>query len=85
MRDLTVTFPDDLYRCMERRAAEHRCASVNDYLEHLVRQDLLEECRDEIEAKLLEALQSPASEMTAEDWDDLRRRAAGKPAARTTS
>jgi hypothetical protein len=83
MVQLTLSLPEDLYRCLERRAAEQRCASVNDYLELLVRQDLLEERRDEIEALIAEALQSPASEMTAQDWDELKQRAAGRSATRT--
>lgn len=85
MADVTITLDEELFQGAERRAARRGCTSLSDYIELLVRDDILEEMRDEIEAKLLEAAESPANEMTREEWDELKRRAWEGHAARTAS
>jgi plasmid stability protein len=88
MTRLTLDIPDDLRRQLEARAAAAGHASVEEHVAALIREDLdaSEDERygapehlnvrtpEELEAKLREGLDSAASEMTAADWDEMRRR-----------
>jgi plasmid stability protein len=88
MTRLTLDLPDDLRRQLEARAARAGHASVEEHVTALIREDL--ECDDDVAhgapdhlkvrspddlvSKLREGLHTPASEMTAADWDEMRRR-----------
>jgi antitoxin ParD1/3/4 len=63
--------------------ASRRGESVSDYLAELLRLEQVREGRERVDAKLIEAIDSgPASEMTAQDWQEVRdegqRRAASR-------
>jgi hypothetical protein len=85
MITLSLSLPEDLKSLAEARAAESGHASLEDYVEALIRADTMTETeagapsevtvrtREELEAKLLEGLQSPAAEMTPADWQEMRR------------
>ena len=46
----------------------------NEYMRDLIRADQKQKARERVEALLLEGLESgPATEMTDEDWADIRR------------
>ena len=87
MARLSIELPEDLKAKAEERAAESGYGSVEDYLAALIRADangagadytapasLTFQTQDQLEAMLLEGLASPASEMTAADWADLKGR-----------
>ena len=89
MARLSIEIPEHLRAKAEARAAESGHASVEQYVQALVRSDLEGAVEDEdfgapdgltvrsrgdLEAKLLEGLDSPASEMTGADWDAIRRK-----------
>ena len=85
MTRLSIDIPDELRRKMESRAAETGHGSLERYVNWLVREDAASidygapdevkvRSREELEARVHEALASPSREMTASDWDDLRRR-----------
>ena len=88
MARFSIELPEDLKAKAEVRAAESGHQSVEDYLTSLIRADangaaadygaahgLTFHSQDQLEAMLSEGLASPASEMSTDDWADLRRRA----------
>ena len=86
MPRVTLDLPDDLQSKLKVRAEESGHASVEEHIAALIRADLDEPTAGkapdsvtvrsdaDLEAKLLEGLQSPASEMTPRDWDEMRKR-----------
>ena len=85
MVTLSLSLPDDIKALAEARAADSGHARLEVDLDAFIRADAMNETesdvppdvtvrtRDELEAKLLEGLQSPASDMTAADWQAMRR------------
>ena len=84
MTRVSIDVPDELHAKMQARAAATGHASLEDYLESLVRADadpadygapahLHVRSREQLESLLKEALDSPAREMTTADWDEKRR------------
>ncbi|MDB5323007.1 MAG: Addiction module antitoxin [Phycisphaerales bacterium] len=90
MARLTLDLPDDLRSKLQVRADETGHGSIEEHIAALIRADvgqsnlanedhgapehLTIRSRENLEAKLVEGLQSPAAEMTPADWDDMRRR-----------
>jgi antitoxin ParD1/3/4 len=84
MARLTLDLPEDLRSKLQARANETGHASIEEHVAALIRADLQADygapdplkvrSQDDLEARLLEGLQSPASEMTDADWDDMRQR-----------
>jgi Arc/MetJ-type ribon-helix-helix transcriptional regulator len=73
MSTMTLILPASLKALVELRVAEKGYRSPSEYLEALVREDLEKAENDEIEGKLLEALQgAPAAPVTAETWDAIK-------------
>lgn len=82
---IELHLPDDVKDRAQRRAAEQGHASLDAYIEALLREDAQGEdfgapgsvsfaSRSEFEGKLVEALDEPAQEMTDADWDKMRTR-----------
>ena len=81
----SIDIPDELRRRkMESRVAETGHGSLERYLDCFVREDAASidygapddvkvRTRQELGARVREALASPSREMTASDWDHLRR------------
>lgn len=73
-----ISLPPGLKEFVDARIASGGFSSVSDYMRSLIRDDqkALERAQREehasIEKKLLEALESPEREMTADDWLALR-------------
>jgi hypothetical protein len=88
MPRVTLDLPEELQSKLKARAEESGHASVEEHIAALIRADIDtdESTGDktpnsvtvrsdaDLEAKLLEGLQSPASEMTSHDWDEMRKR-----------
>jgi antitoxin ParD1/3/4 len=72
---MNISLPDDMRAFVEAQLVKEGYASASEYLRALIREAQKRQARQELEAKLLEGLQGPATEMTAEDWADLRREA----------
>jgi hypothetical protein len=83
MVSINLHVPDDVNAKLERRATEHGHASVETYIDALVREDaewhdgggppnVSFQSRAEFEAKLTEGLNSPAREMTDADWERMK-------------
>lgn len=74
MTTMNISLPDDMKAFIEVRMAQEGYASASEYLRTLIREAQRLRAKQELEAKLLEGLQSPATEMADTDWAALRER-----------
>ena len=58
MSSLNVNMPEELRRYVDRRAKEGGFGTPTEYVRHLVREDQKHEAARQLEAKLLQALES---------------------------
>jgi antitoxin ParD1/3/4 len=78
MTTMNISLPEEMKAFIEARMAREGYASASEYLRTLVREAQKRNARQELEAKLLEGLQSPVSDLTAEDWESMRREAVAR-------
>jgi antitoxin ParD1/3/4 len=69
---MNVSLPKDQKAFVDKRVTGGGFGSVSDYVRELIRRDQRDLVREEVERRLLAALESPASDMTSEDWKELR-------------
>jgi len=74
MTTMNISVPDEMKVFVEAQMAQEGYASASEYLRALIRDAQKRRAKQELEAKLLEGLHSPASEMTDADWSALRQR-----------
>ena len=72
----TISIPEDIKQLAEARAASQGFSGANEYVQSLILADAAEPIDAALEAHLLRALEEPAIEMTAADWDAKRQRLA---------
>jgi antitoxin ParD1/3/4 len=70
---MTISIPDSVKELVDQEVASGAFPSAADYIRTLVEADQKQKALDRLEAQLIEGLDSPASEITQKDWDDLRR------------
>jgi antitoxin ParD1/3/4 len=75
MTTMNISLPDEMKTFIEARMAQEGYASASEYVRSLIREAQKRQAKQELEAKLLEGLQGPTTEMTPEDWADMRREA----------
>jgi antitoxin ParD1/3/4 len=70
---LNISLPDSLREFVESQAAKAGYGNPSEYVEAVLRERQKSAIRAELEAKLLEGVESgSAGEMTQKDWEDLR-------------
>ncbi len=73
MSTIPVELPDELHRFIEAKVQRGQFTSANEYIVALV--DAARRKRSEIEAALIEGLDSGAAEeWTSQEWADIRQR-----------
>ncbi|MBG1272027.1 type II toxin-antitoxin system ParD family antitoxin [Nostoc sp. WHI] len=73
MKSINISLPDAMRIYIEEKVATGGYSSVSEYFRELVRQDQKRQADERLEAMLLESLNSGnASEITADDWEDIR-------------
>ena len=78
-----VSIPAPLRAWVQRRSRQKGYSTASEYVLQLLRLDQLQEVRDRVDAKLLEALDSgEPTEMTKQDWQDIRTEGRKRAAAR---
>jgi hypothetical protein len=97
MPRLFLDLPEDIRSRLQTRADQAGHTSIEEYIAALIHADLTAGTADaaygapeaikvrsqaDLEARLHEGLNSPASEMTPSDWDDMRRRLLERHAVR---
>lgn len=79
---LNISLSDSLKQALEEEVVRGRHTSASAYVRRLIREDRKRRAREELEAKLLEGLKGPATEMTPKDWADIRREVTKRLSAR---
>jgi antitoxin ParD1/3/4 len=74
MTSMNISLPESLKVFVETQVNQGGYSTASEYLRDLIREAQRRESRRELEAKLVAGLQSPTSEMTADEWAALRER-----------
>ncbi|MBS0423027.1 MAG: type II toxin-antitoxin system ParD family antitoxin [Proteobacteria bacterium] len=82
MQSMNISLPDPMKQFVDGQIAQGRYSSASEYIRELIRADEKRKAEEQLEAKLLEGLSSSESELTAEDWGDIRKEALAKLEAR---
>ncbi len=76
MQTMNISLPDQLKEFVDDQVGSGRYSSVSEYVRDLIRDDEKRKAQDKLEAMLMEGIQSSApSQMTREDWADIRQEA----------
>ncbi|MFN6562917.1 MAG: type II toxin-antitoxin system ParD family antitoxin [Nostoc sp. ChiSLP01] len=79
MKSINISLPDTMRTYIEEQVAQGGYSSVSEYFRELVRQDQKQKSKERLETMLLEGLNSGnATEMTVQDWEDIRQTIRGK-------
>ena len=73
MKTVTISLPESLKDFIDAEVIAGDFGTVSEYMRSLLREDRKQKAQAKLEAILFEGLESTASEMTAEDWLDVRR------------
>ncbi len=83
MQTMNISLPDQLKDFVEEQVGSGRYSSVSEYVRDLIRDDEKRKAQERLEALLMEGLGSgEATEMTRQDWSDIRAEALKQLAAR---
>ena len=75
MTTMNISLPDSMRAFIEQKVAQSGYSTASEYIRQLVREDQKRAAQERLEALLMEGIESgPSREMTAEDWEELRRR-----------
>lgn len=85
MQTMNISLPDQLKDFVDGQVGSGRYSSVSEYVRDLIRDDEKRKAQEKLEALLVEGIQSgAATEMTAQDWTDIRTEALKKLESRKT-
>ena len=82
MQSMNISLPDPLKQFVEGQISTGRYSSASEYVRELIRADEKQKAADQLEALLLEGLNSAESELTPADWSAIRKEALAKVEAR---
>ena len=82
MQSMNISLPDPLKQFVDGQIAQGRYSSASEYVRELIRADEKRKAEEQLEAKLLEGMNSPESKLTSADWRALRKEALNKLEAR---
>jgi antitoxin ParD1/3/4 len=74
MTSMNISLPEPLKLFVEEQVSKGGYSTASEYLRELIREAQRRMDRHELEAKLLVGLQSPTSEMSADEWTAVRER-----------
>jgi antitoxin ParD1/3/4 len=75
MTTLNVSLPEAMKEFVEEQAAKGGYETASEYVRALIREAQIRAAKADLDAKLLEGLESgPATPMSKADWDELKRR-----------
>jgi len=76
MQTMNISLPDQLKEFVDDQVGSGRYSSVSEYIRDLIRDDEKRKAQGKLETLLMEGIQSSEpTEMTRQDWDDIRREA----------
>ena len=82
MQSMNISLPDPLKKFVDGQISTGRYSTASEYVRELIRADEKRKAEEQLEAKLLEGLNSAESELTAADWSAIRKEALVKVEAR---
>jgi len=83
MDTMNISLPTPMRDFVNTQVASGNYSSASEYIRGLIRQDQERRYREDVDRKLLESLESgPATGMTAEEWNDIRREVRDRAARR---
>lgn len=85
MTTMNISLPDEMKHFVDAQVNGGGYSSASEYVRELVRAEQKRQAREALERELLEALKSPADEVTAESWEELRQEALQRVGARKTA
>ena len=73
MKSMNISLPDSMRTYVEEQVASGGYSTVSEYFRELVRQDQKRKAQERLETLLLKGIDSgTATEITAQDWEDIR-------------
>lgn len=73
MQTMNISLPDQLKDFVDIQVGSGRYSSVSEYVRDLIRDDEKRKAQDRLEAFLMEEIQSgEATDMTRQNWSDIR-------------
>jgi antitoxin ParD1/3/4 len=76
MQKMNISLPDQLKEFVDNQVDSGRYCTVSEYVRDLIRDDQKRTSQEKLEGLLMEGIQSSEpTEMTRQDWDDVRREA----------
>jgi len=73
MQTMNISLPDQLKEVVDDQVGSGRYSSVSEYVRDLIRDDEKRKAQQKLEALLIEGIQGgEATEMTRQDWSDIR-------------
>lgn len=82
MESMNISLPEPLKQFVDGQISTGRYSSASEYVRELIRADEKRKAEEELEARLLEGLNSPESELTKADWKAIRSEALARMQAR---
>ena len=76
MQTINISLPGQLKGFVDEQVGSGRYSTVSEYIGELIRDDEKCKAREKLESLLLEGVQrSEPTEMTRQDWDEIRKEA----------
>jgi antitoxin ParD1/3/4 len=72
MKTLNISLTTELRAYIDRQVAKGGYGTASEYIRDLIRQDLIRQAEEELDAKLLEGLNSEEVEVNEEFWRTVR-------------
>jgi antitoxin ParD1/3/4 len=86
MKSMNISLPNTMRDYIEEQVKSYGYSSASEYFRELVRQDQKRKANERLEVMLLEGLNSGSkSEMTPQDWEEIRQSVLQKIAKREES
>ena len=82
MQSMNISLPDPLKQFVDGQISTGRYSTVSETMRELIRADEKRKAEEQLEAKLLEGLNSAESKLTAADWSVIRKEALARVEAR---
>jgi len=83
METMNISLPEPLKEFVDQQVAAGAYSSASEYIRRLIREDQERRYREEIDQKLLAAIDSgPSTPLTRKDWEDIRREVRQRAARR---
>jgi antitoxin ParD1/3/4 len=76
MQTMNISLPDQLKDFIDEQVGSGRYSTVSEYIRELIRGDEKRKAQEKLEALLLDGIQSSEpTQMTREDWEEIRKEA----------